>query len=400
MPSSLREAARAGDATAADLESGAAWAHLLAKLQTVSETVLSDSVPRNPADMAAGFKHLLVLLWIGIDDACRRDSSPVLAVRPSNTDAVFKWGMDCPDCIYTGSGLRGGDTYRLWGNRGSARYVGLQTMAGMASTANVLLDEIELESNGDFEMILSGDEQSGNWMKVADDATQLVVRHFFYDWDAEVASTLHIEKLSGPPPLPPSAAVDPQTAMARQLVALGDFVEANLDFFLQFARPENPNMFNPPYDGTAMGAAAENRPVMGSWELAADEALVVEVEPPRGLYWSYSLGNPWWETIDYGRHQSSLNGHQAVVDDDGLLRVVIAHEDPGFANWLDTAGHSAGPVILRCVRTETAPVPTTRVVKFADVAAELPAGTHRVTPDARAATMEKRRIAVSRRFAR
>jgi hypothetical protein len=324
----------------------------------------------------------------------------VLAIRPSNTDAVFKWGMDCPDCIYTGSGLRGGDTYRLWGNRGSARYVGLQTMAGMASTANVLLDEIELESNGDFEMILSGDEQSGNWMKVADDATQLVVRHFFYDWDTEVASTLHIEKLSGPPPLPPSAAVDPQTAMARQLVALGDFVEANLDFFLQFARPENPNMFNPPYDGTAMGAAAENRPVMGSWELAADEALVVEVEPPRGLYWSYSLGNPWWETIDYGRHQSSLNGHQAVVDDDGLLRVVIAHEDPGFANWLDTAGHSAGPVILRCVRTETAPVPTTRVVKFADVAAELPAGTHRVTPDARAATMEKRRIAVSRRFAR
>ena len=199
MPSSMREAPKAGDATAGDLESGAAWAHLLAKLQTVSETVLSDSVPRNPADMAAGFRHLLVLLWIGIDDALRRDSNPVLAVRPSNTDAVFKWGMDCPDCIYTGSGLRGGDTYRLWGNRGTARYVGLQTMAGMASTANVLLDEIDLEPNGDFEMILSADEQPGNWMKIADDATQLVVRHFFYDWDTEVASSLSIERLSGPP---------------------------------------------------------------------------------------------------------------------------------------------------------------------------------------------------------
>jgi hypothetical protein len=400
MPSSMREAARAGDATLADLESGAAWAHLLAKLQTVSETVLSDSVPRNPSDMAAGFRHLLVLLWIGIDDALRRDSSPTLAVRPSNTDAVFKWGMDCPDCIYTGCGLRGGDVYRLWGNRGSARYVGLQTMAGMASTANVLLDEIELAPNGDFEMILSGDERPGNWMKVADDATQLVVRHFFYDWDTEVASSLSIEKLSGPPPLPPSAAVDPQAAMARQLVALGDFVEANLDFFLQFARPESPNTFNPPYDGTAMGAAAENRPVMGSFQLAPDEALVVEVEPPKGLYWSYSIGNPWWETIEYGRHQSSLNGHQAVVDDDGILRVVIAHEDPGVANWLDTAGHSEGPVILRCVRTETAPVPTTRVVPFADIAGALPAGTRRITPDERAVVMDARRLAVSKRFAR
>src|SRR5262249_22565862 len=149
MPSSLREAPRAGDATPGDLETGAAWAHLLAKVQTVSETVLSDDVPHNAFDRAAGFRHLLVLLWIGIDDALRRESRPGVEIGPSNTDAVLKWGMDCPDCIYTGSGLRGGDTYRLWGNRGTARYVGLQTMAGMASTANVLLDEIELAPNGD-----------------------------------------------------------------------------------------------------------------------------------------------------------------------------------------------------------------------------------------------------------
>jgi hypothetical protein len=400
MPSSLREAARAGDASPGDLESGAAWAHLLGKLQTASATVLSDAVPRNPVDMAAGFRHLLVLLWIGIDDSLRRDPGPELAVRPSNTDAVFKWGMDCPDCIYTGCGLRGGDTYRLWGNRGTARYVGLQSMAGMQSTANVLLDEIELAANGDFEIILSADEHPGNWLRIGDNATQLVVRHFFYDWDTEVASSLSIERLSGPPPSEASEPVDPQAAMARQLIALGDFVEANLEFFLQFARPEQPNTFNPPFDGTAMGAAAENRPVMGSFQLEPDEALVVEVEPPQGLYWSYSLGNPWWETIDYGRHQSSLNGHQSVIDDDGLVRVVIAHDDPGVANWLDTAGHSEGPVILRCVRTETAPVPTTRVVSFADVAASLPAGTRRVTTDERATVIDARRRAVSRRFGR
>ena len=149
-----------------------------------------------------------------------------------------------------------------------------------------------------------------------------------------------------------------------------------------------------------MGAAAENRPVMGSWQLGPDEALVVEVEPPHGLYWSYSLGNPWWETIDYGRHQSSLNGHQAVVDDDGIVRVVIAHRDPGVANWLDTAGHSEGPVILRCVRTETAPVPVTRVMPFANVGDALPAGTQRVSADERAEVIDARRRAVSRRFVR
>ncbi len=174
----------------------------------------------------------------------------------------------------------------------------------------------------------------------------------------------------------------------------------NLDFFLQFARPETPNTFLPPLDGTAMGAAAENRPVIGSFELCPDESLLVEVTPPEGLYWSFSIGNPWWETIDYANHQSSLNGYQAVVDDDDVVRVVIAHHDPGIANWLDTAGHSAGPVILRCVRTQTAPVPTTQVVPSSQLDAALPAGTRRVTGDERAAVLQARRVAVSKRFAR
>ena len=405
MPHSVSEAAKAGDATAEDLTSGRAWSHLLDALGKAAEVVAANASGRNAEDLAAGFRHLLVLLSLGADQALRSDPDPVLAVSPSGVDNVYKWGMDCPDCIYTGAPLRGGESYRIWGNRGSARYVGLQSMAGMASSANVLLDELDLGPNGEVELTLSKEQHEGNWLSIDDNATILVVRHFFYDWDTEVASSLSIERIadgsrsaSGSGGSRPAA--DPRAVVARQLIALGDFVVGNLEFFLQFSRPETPNTFLPPLDGTAMGAAAENRPVIGSFDLGPAEALLVEVTPPEGLYWSYSLGNPWWETIDYARHQSSLNGHQAVVDDDGLVRVVFAHEDPGVANWLDTAGHSSGPVILRCVRTETAPVPTTRVVPFADVAAQLPAGTRRVTPQERRAVIDARRVAVSKRFAR
>ena len=118
-----------------------------------------------------------------------------------------------------------------------------------------------------------------------------------------------------------------------------------------------------------MGAAAENRPVIGSWKLAPDEALLVEVVPPRGLYWSYSLGNPWWETIDYGAHQSSLNGHQASIDEDGMLRAVIAHEDPGIANWLDTAGHARFRSFCAASARRRRPSPTTRVMQFSEIGA-------------------------------
>jgi hypothetical protein len=409
MPHSVGEAAKAGDASAEDLVSGRAWSHLLDALGKAADVVSSNAVARNPVDLASGFRHLLVLLSLGADQALRADPDPVLAVSPSGVDNVYKWGMDCPDCIYTGSPLRGGETYRLWGNRGTARYVGLQSMAGMASSANVLLDELDLGPAGEVELTLSAERHDGNWLPIAEDATILVVRHFFYDWDSEVASSLSIERVGGGGGAKRStgreggnekASRDPREAAARQLIALGDFVLGNLDFFLQFSRPDTPNTFLPPLDGTNMGAAAENRPVIGSFQLEPEEALVVEVTPPQGLYWSYSIGNPWWETIDYARHQSSLNGHQATVDDDGILRVVIAHQDPGVANWLDTSGHSAGPVILRCVRTESAPVPETRVVRFDDLAASLPAGTRRVTPEERRRTIASRRLAVSKRFSR
>jgi len=149
-----------------------------------------------------------------------------------------------------------------------------------------------------------------------------------------------------------------------------------------------------------MGAAAENVSVWGSFDLADDEVLLIEVTPPDALYWSVSLGTYWWETIDYANHQSSLNGHQAVVDDDGVFRAVVSHADPGVANWLDTAGHGQGPMIFRWLRADGAPVPTTAVVPLAGLRTVLPPGTARVGPDARRAAIEARRAGVRKRFAR
>jgi hypothetical protein len=246
-------------------------------------------------------------------------------------------------------------------------------------------------------VVLSADEHDGNWMRIEGAHPTLTVRHFFYDWDVETPSSLRIERI-GDPVGHETSAVDPSVVLSRQLVAMGDFVHDNLDFFIQFGAAPPANGFLPPIDRTAIGGAAENKPVIGRWQLAADEALILEVEPPQGVYWSFSLGNPWWETIHYGRHQSSLNAHQTVVDPDGLVRVVVSDGDPGVANWLDTAGFSNGAMILRCVRTSTAPTPRATVVAFDDIDAALPGGTTRVTPDQRASVLQRRRRAVHERF--
>ncbi len=395
LPFSIAEAALTADPGNVDLAQ--AWSYLSDRLRQAAQLVQSDPASRNRVDLAAGMRHLLVLLAAGIDEALRFDADPILSVQRTSTDDIVTWGMECPDCIYTRAVLRGGESYRLFGNRGTARYVGLQTMNGIATTANELVDELEVDPDGNFEVVLSASERVGNWMRIDGDHPTLTVRHFFYNWDTEVASSLRIERLSDAVEAT-SRAVDPDVAVTSQLVALGDFVQDNLAFFLQFGAAAPPNGFLPPIDRTDIGAAAENRPVIGRWELRPDEALIVEVVPPEGIYWSFSVGNPWRETIHYGRHQSSLNAHQAVVDSDGLVRVVLCADDPGVANWLDTAGHSNGPIILRCVRTKTAPTPSTRVVGFDDLPAQLPSDTVKVTPEERTSILAARRRAVRERF--
>jgi hypothetical protein len=312
-------------------------------------------------------------------------------------DDVVTWGLECPDCVYLNASLRGGETYRVFGNRGTARYVGLQTMDGIAATANRLVDDLEMDKDGNFEAILSAVEHQGNWLKLAGDHPTLTVRNFLYDWDTEAPATLKIERL-GDPVEPADRTVALDVSVSRQLAAVGDFVYDNLKFFLDFGAMPQANGFMPPMDMTEMGAAAENRPVIGRFELEPDEALIVEFEPPMGVYWSVSLGNPWLETIHYGRHQSSLNGHQAVVDKDGFARFVLAPRDPGVANWLDTAGHSNGAILLRCVRTESAPMPATRVVKFDAVMSALPDDTAITTASERAEVIAARKRAVHERF--
>jgi len=398
LPHSIAEAALSGRGvpdSGTDLP--AAWGHLQERLAAAEQLVRAAPVNRNPQDYAAGMRHLLVLLAVGIDEALRVDPNPVLAVNRAKMDDIVTWGLECPDCVYLNAQMRAGETYRVFGNRGTARYVGLQTMDGIVATANCLVDELELDEEGNFEVILSADQHKGNWLPLTGDHPVLTVRNFLYDWDSETPAALQIERV-GAEVDRMDGAVASEISVARQLYALGEFVHDNLKFFLDFGAMAPANGFIPPADMSSMGAAAENRPVIGRFELEPEQALVLEFEPPNGVYWGVSLGNPWLETINYGRHQSSLNGYQALPDGDGRVRFVLSARDPGVANWLDTAGYSNGAMLLRCVRTDSAPVPDARVVAVDEVAAALPADTTPTTPAERARVLEGRRRAVHERF--
>ncbi len=340
LPASVGSAYRHGRATDADLLSGQAWRDLLDALGRAGSVISSDRAPATPVDQASGYRHLLVLLALAIDEALRPSDPYDPHFTPANVDNVLKWGMDCPDAAYTGAAVRPDATYRIRGRRSTVRYLGFQVMSGIENVGNIVADDLDLGPDGSFEIVLAADPQPGNWMALTAHSSSVVVRQFFYDWDTEEPAELSIDCLDAPPHRPVDGEVLSAAGVARQLEALGGFVEASIAFWLDVeegGRAQGVNVFREPAARTDIGGAAENVTVWGSWALGDDEALLVEVTPPDALYWSISLGNHWWETIDYANHQSSLNGHQAVLDDDGAFRAVVAGRDPGVANWLDTA---------------------------------------------------------------
>jgi hypothetical protein len=64
----------------------------------------------------------------------------------------------------------------------------------------------------------------------------------------------------------------------------------------------------------------------------------------------------------------SLNRKQTRLEPDGSFRIVIAHEDPGVPNWIDTEGNPLGLVFWRFFLVEGAvETPQAKVVKLAEL---------------------------------
>jgi hypothetical protein len=158
--------------------------------------------------------------------------------------------------------------------------------------------------------------------------------------------------------------------------------------------PQNSLIFYAPEAASARSGAAGQTYGMGNFRCAEDEAVLVEFRPPACHYWGISLANTWWECVEYASRQTSLNAAQARLAGDGVFRAVIAHHDPGIANWLDPAGNTSGCLTARFVRADATPEATLRRIPLADLNALLPPDTARVSAKERAGLLARRRRAV------
>ncbi len=357
---------------------GEAWRDFCRALERAGDVVLRPGSPHDPFDRAEGFRYLSRLTRVALESYLEF-ADPLFPVLRRPAHETVKIGADNPDNYYQSAAIRGECEYRLSGTRGTVHYLGFGTYAGgygssgrRGQTGYVDARELAIDPDGHFDVLLSCHRPPAgtHWLAMEPDTSSLIVRQTFQDRENERIADLRLERIGAtgtPEPLHPAV-------LDRGLQAAAAYVHGTASLFADWAEGFAKRVNELPRFDPAVAAAAHGDPNIvyyhGYWELAPGQALLIEVTPPRCEYWNFQLGNHWMESLDYRYHRIALNHHGAVVSPDGSVRLVIAAEDPGVANWLDTAGHRRGTMCLRWVGAETHPDPGTRVVDLSALRAE------------------------------
>ena len=408
---------------------GAAWDGFLARLAEAGRLVTDGAAPAVAVDRASAFRGLLQLLYFGMERTLgSADPARPVFSRPW-PGHLFDYGAGNPDAVYRTASLRDDVTYRISGTLGNAAFMSFEFFDGATQAGSLLAADLGPDPDGRFELLLGPREGDGHWLEIVPGSSYLLSREFFSDWAAAEPSVLRIECLDEPTGPWPVLSAD---RVRKELEALGTwlveavrvFAGAQARGLAQFANQWDPHVSRPASDLPAIYHAY--------WDLPPGQCLLIETPAPAAGYWGIQLANSLWNTLDYANRQTSLNRAQAHVDPDGMFRAVIAHTDPGVANWLDTLGHQQGSVHLRVLRSAIPGVParprprrslaetrddwmkgwdeqehtgppasgpgasTARVLPLARLDAALPASTARVTPAQRRRIFDDRLRQVTR----
>jgi hypothetical protein len=134
-----------------------------------------------------------------------------------------------------------------------------------------------------------------------------------------------------------------------------------------------------------------------TWKLAPDESLIMEWDDHPGFWMLTNMG-VFLNSMDFQYRPVTYTPSRAKVDSDGKIRMVLAHDDPGYHNWIDTSGFEMGNITSRIFLSEAFTEFRTKVVKRSELAANMPADSAKVTQEQRTQMMIERFHAIQRRY--
>ena len=337
-------------------------------ISEAEQLVREASFIESEADLLEGLQYLA-----GCIAACTHVAFDYDRDHPflhSGTGPFTKMGLDNPDTMYFGTRVVAGHEYVVTGTRGTTTDVSFQLLGGeytdeVVPDSETAFDDrkLDIAADGTFE-----------WRFTPDSNAQLVIREVYNDWSAQRGSfAIARTDTAGtaPPPLT-------KELIERRYATAGKQLVQRVRTWLQFPKWFYDNL--PVNTLTAPrltpGGLATQYSSVGHYDLPPDQALILTLPVTDAPYLGFQLGSLWYISLDYINHQTSLNGTQAQADPDGKIRIVVADQSPGVANWIETLGHRKGYLQFRWQRVSRqlteADGPTLELVDLGAVPDKLP----------------------------
>lgn len=353
--------------------------------------IYKSPIPPTERDIAEGHRYLLHLINIGTELFVESEPNhPEMAPIVSPTRKLMG---DNPDAYYHHASIQPNVNYRISGHNTGEIYLSLTVhradepggwATGVVGTLNN--QEFTTDANGNWSVLLGPNVSGPNTIKTTDDTVSVISRHYYLNevsaaGDRSLHPDIIIEPLDD---IPPPAAPDDESVAAK-LLSLDQFIRAN-SIDRPLMGPSStpkwfsliPNTLGRPEvwtDADSNGGgwgAVDNAYAAGIFKLEPDQALIIKGKMPNCIFSNVVLWNKYLQSFDYRYRQISLNKKQMELGPDGSFSIVLARENPGVKNYLDTEGRESGIMYWRFMlpKGDIAPLET-EVVPLAEVTSRL-----------------------------
>jgi hypothetical protein len=397
------------------------WHAFCNALKAAGDLAFKEANPADPLLRADAFRFLTQNLGQAFPLALET-ADPAYPQIHWFTHPYLKLGGDVADFTYRQAWISGEHAYRITGRKGTARWFNVTVQGprperisgigpgidhaplhepfGDVPESNLFGHQIEADAGGNFELFVGGPKRGANWLPTTPGSRKLFIREAFDAW-GETPTQLTIERIGmdAPRPLPSAQRMAEAFAWGADFVTgvMRDWPEHSWATSGGVVDPAQPNRFPGAEANDAADAKRGRMAAHMIWRLERDEALIVEMDAHDG-FWIFGMGGVFAGSMDFLYRPVSYTPARAVVGGDGVVRLILAHEDPGVDNWLDTQGFPQGNLTYRNLMSQNPAAFRTRLVKRRDLDAVLPADTARISAEERAQQLQDRYRAIKLRF--
>jgi hypothetical protein len=393
-----------------------AWKEFCTRLEDAGERIFKDYNPATPLHRADALRFLTQNLGQAFDLALETKDTRYPELH-AFCNPHRKLGGDAADFVYLQAWIDGQSVYKISGNRGTARFLNFTVQGprpekqpgteipslhepfGDIPEANLFGHQLHTAWDGSFELYIGGPQRGPNWLPTTPGSRKLFIRQGFDQWN-EQPVRMRIERVDMTEPRP----VPTPEEMVTAIDWAGRFLVTMMNDW-----PDHPYHYSPAVDAVHVNAFPQDAQADAGdqrrgravahmcWELAADEALIVEFQAHEGL-WMLSNNGTFFNSMDFLYRPVSYTPSRTKVDSDGKVRLVLSHDDPGYHNWLDTQGFVRGNLTYRSLLGSTPAILGTQLVKRSGLAEALPADTAKVTQQERVDQMRARFNGIRQRY--